>query len=475
MITENTPVEFEKRGVKLIVPENMTYGDAILALTKKQKEEETYVTVSYEINAFPLDGAHALMQVLKNRYGWASPVPTPGFFGDTPPELIGLETGPGKRTQVIWGDFIMPGIDGRITTSGRRKDGRLIFVIAGKVKKKHQDEVEKIATEVMDYLKSNSVYKGAAIRLNTDSDGEIEATMAPSFLDLSKVNEAELVLPTAVREQVDTSLFTPIEYTGRCRQLSIPLKRGVLLEGPYGTGKTLTAYVTAKKCQENGWTFIYLDRVGGLHEAFRFAKQYAPSVIFAEDIDRAASGDERTVDIDDILNTIDGIESKGSEIITILTTNHVDKLNLAILRPGRLDSVISIQAPDSAAAQQLMRLYARGMISTKENLAEAGDELAGQIPAVIRECVERAKLHAIRRTKGEAVELSLSCSDLVYAGREMKNHLALMSKKEEEEMSNEELIGTAFREIVEETIGSNGVTVFEKVKEVKDYLQAKFD
>src|SRR5262249_9702485 len=111
--------------------------------------------------------------------------------------------------------------------------------------------------------------------------------------------------------------------------------------------KTLTAYVTAKKSSSNNWTFIYLDRVAGLHEAFRFAKQYAPSVIFAEDIDRAVNGDDRTTDIDDVLNTIDGIESKGGEIITILTTNHVDQINRAMLRPGRLDAVISIQAPDA--------------------------------------------------------------------------------------------------------------------------------
>jgi SpoVK/Ycf46/Vps4 family AAA+-type ATPase len=74
----------------------------------------------------------------------------------------------------------------------------------------------------------------------------------------------------------------------------VPLKRGVLLEGPYGTGKTLTAFVTAKKCVENGWTFIMLDRVAALKEALTFARMYAPAVVFAEDIDRSVEG-ERTV------------------------------------------------------------------------------------------------------------------------------------------------------------------------------------
>lgn len=462
--------EFERTGVKFILPEAMDYDTAIEVLQRKKTEEETKVGIYEEVDAYPLDGAFMLMKVLAGRYGWASPVPTPGFFKDTPPTMANLEVGYGENTQVIWGSFAMPGIEGSLSTGAGRKDGRLIFIIQGQVKKKHQNEVLEIAAEVRRRIREESVYKGAAIRLQTDEDGELDAMDAPKFLDLTRVNEEELVLPTEIEEQVRTSLFTPVEHTERCRQFGIPLKRGVLLEGKYGTGKTLTAYVTAKKCVANGWTFIYLDRVSGLDEALRFARQYSPSVIFAEDIDRVVAGEDRTVDIDDVLNSIDGIESKGSEIITILTTNHVDRINRAMLRPGRLDAVISITAPDAKAAERLLRLYGRDSIARSEDLTLAGVELGGQIPAVIREVVERSKLFAISRNNGDDEKLSITSADLVRAAKQMKHHLRLMSGNEVVPATIEHEIGAGFTKLFRESVGKGDKTVHEQLESIYQRL-----
>src|SRR5690606_34759444 len=134
-----------------------------------------------------------------------------------------------------------------------------------------------------------------------------------------------------VGAQIRTNLLAPLLYTEACRRHKIPLKRGVLLEGPYGTGKTQTAYACALLATQNNWTFIYLDRVAALDEALVFARQYAPAVVFAEDIDRVTQG-ERSVEIDDVLNNLDGIDSKNTDIITILTSNHANNINKAMLR-----------------------------------------------------------------------------------------------------------------------------------------------
>lgn len=448
-------VGFDHSGVKIILPEKMGYAEAIRHLTLKQQEEETQISIHEEVNAFPLDGAYMLMRVLQQRYGWASPAPTPGFFGDTPPTMANLEVGFEENAQVIWGNFRIPGIEGTISTGATRSKGRWIFVIKGTVKKKHETEVKTIAEEVRRRIKNESVYKGKAIRMTTDEDGCLEPSTPPTFLDLKRVNEAELVLPTDVEQQVATSLYTPIEKTEQCRAHNVPLKRGILLEGPYGTGKTLTAYVTAKKCVDNGWSFIYIDKVSALKEAIIFARQYMPAVIFAEDIDRAVEGEERTTDIDDVLNTIDGIDSKNSEIMVVLTTNHVEKINRAMLRPGRLDAVISIQPPDREAAQKLVRVYGRGLVDQYEKLTATGQELAGQIPAVIREVVERAKMNAIYRIKGSE-PFTLKDVDLAAAARGMKNHLELMNPKSKILRSPEEKLGRAFK-VVAETAFNGGL------------------
>lgn len=450
----NTDVGIVQEGIKLILPEKMTYEQGIECLKRKIKEEQTMVAIHEEMDCFPLDGAYALMQVLKNRYGWAQATPKirETMFGtsETPPAMVSLEIGYGLTEQVIWGQFVVPGVEGNLETSTSRKDGMLIFCLSGSVKQRYRKEVEDLAKEVRLYIRQNSVYKGQAVRLSTKDDGTLDVSSPPKFLDLSRVNEAELTFSDEIQAQVQTNLFTPIEKSDQCRKYGIPLKRGVLLEGKYGTGKTLTAYVTAKKAEENGWTFIYLDRVGALKSAMQFAKQYGPAVIFAEDIDRATSGG-RTVKVDDILNQIDGVDSKGQELIVILTTNYVENIDKAMLRPGRLDAVISVLPPDAKAAQKLVRIYARDLIEEGEDLAAVGEELNGQIPAVIREVVEKSKLAALAHIT-EDEDLHLKGNDLLVAAKGMKRHLELMSPPTEKELSPEEAYGKAAKDL----LGLNG-------------------
>lgn len=442
---KSTDVEIAREGSKIVLPAEpkvMSEREAITHLQRKIEEGETTVAVHEEVDAFPLEGAYGFMQVLREIYGWATPVPEKTFFGEKPPVTLSLEVGPGEFTQVIWGQFQIPGIDGLLATGATRKpNGDWIFVIQGTVKKKFSETVKLIAKKVREHVRTKSIYKGKAIKITTDSSGNLKPEAAPSFLDLSKVNPEELILPGHVEVQVKTSLFTPIEKTAECRKYGVPLKMGVLLEGPYGTGKTLTAFVTAAKAQANGWTFIYLDRVTGLKDAYNFAKRYSPAVIFAEDIDRVISGN-RDVSKDDILNTIDGVDAKGAEIITVLTTNEVEKINKAMMRPGRLDAVVSFEPLDEGAAQRLVRLYARGLIAETEDLTEAGKELKGQIPALIREVVERSKRYAIGHSNGEGT-LQISGRDVANAARSMKRHMELLKEKKNV-ISAEERFGKEF-------------------------------
>lgn len=459
-------VDVENKGTKIILPEGMSSKEGIECLTRKVKEEETMVSIHEEIDVFVFDGAYAFMKVLQQKYGWAEPVPVKGFFGDTPPTVANLEIAYGVHTQIVWGEFKVPGIDGVLSTNHSRKNGRTIFVIGGKVRQRHKAEVKEIADAVRAYVKVSSVYKGKAIRLKTEEDGAIQAHPGPTFLDLSSVRPEELIFSDAVSEQVQTNLFTPIEHTQTCRDYKIPLKRGILFEGRYGTGKTLTAYVTAKKCEENGWTFIYLDRVAGLKAALDFAKLYGPAVIFAEDVDRAVAG-ERSVEMDDVLNTIDGVDSKGCETITILTSNHVENINKAMLRPGRLDAVISVTPPDAAAAEKLVKIYARGLIGDGEDLTAVGKELDGQIPAVIREVVERAKLYVINTIKDSKQPLQLTAKSLAASARGMKTHLALMETPKTKQLTAAEQVGHSLETIVAGVLNGRG----EKIDRVHAWVE----
>ncbi len=446
---QETQIKHEGESIVLpAMPKWMTEEEGVRALQRKIQLDAEEVGVNEEVDAFPLDGAYAFAQVLKKRFGWVSTKATKGLFGDTPPQTISLEIGVDTYEQVIWGEFELPGIEGSLRTGHTMKHGRPIFCLQGTIKKKHQREIKSIAEDIRAYVKEKSVYKGKAIRLKT-TNGKLDVGNPPSFLDLKDVDEDQLIFSDEVQAQVTTSLFTPIEKTDLCRKYGVPLKRGVLLEGPYGTGKTLAAYVSAKKAVENGWTFIYLDKVTSIKEALMFGRMYQPAIVFAEDIDKAVSG-ERTVKIDEVLNHIDGIDSKNCDIMTILTTNFVEKLDKAMMRPGRLDAVITVLPPDIKAVEKLIRNYGRDLIKKDEDLAEASKELDGHIPAVIREVVERAKLYAMSRLE-EDENLILTGKDLAHSARGMKRHLELMNPTKVTESTADKLANS-----LQDLVGLNG-------------------
>lgn len=426
---------------QITLPEGMSYDDGITWLKRQKEHEEKEVELFYELDCFPLDGAVSFRNALDDLYGFVESVATPGFFRDNPPRMIGVPVSETEEVQVPWGDVRIPGVYGILRT-GMKVDGHgPRFVISGYTKQKHLSEVDLIVQKTKECLKNGSIYKGKAVKLDLSwtrkpypEEHFDPQSCAPKFsIKLDKVREEELILPKDVEQDVQLGLFTPIEHSEACRANGIPLRRGVLLSGEYGTGKTLTAYVTAKKAVENGWTFIYLSNVVDLAAAFKFAKQYSPAIIFAEDIDGAIAH-SRNEESNAILNSFDGIDSKETELITVLTTNHLDNISLALLRPGRCDTLVQVSRPDAEAAVRLVQLYGRGLFEDGVDFTEVGEALQGHLPAEIREAVERAKLAAVRRRSADGtlkgknlhVKNSVLAQDVlsaVHAMQEQHNRL----------------------------------------------------
>jgi transitional endoplasmic reticulum ATPase len=461
-------------GHKIILPSkpvNMDLGTAIKTLERKLKEENQEVGVDERVDAFPLDGAVAFHKAMQQMFGWVTAVPTPGFFGPQPPRTIDVEIGFNQRISVIWGRFELPGIDGHVECGGYSTPNGPRFIITGKVRRKHHKIIRLLAETTRAIVARDSIYRGKAIRLTVNDDGDVDWDNGISFSDLSGVHPDHLVFSAATEIQIATSLWTPIEQTERCRLHGIPLKRGILMEGPYGTGKSLASAVTAVKAVANRWTFLSVDKVTGLAEALHFARKYQPCVIFAEDIDRVMNGSDRDDEIDDILNTIDGIESKSTEIMVVLTTNHVERITRAMLRPGRLDAIISIQPPDAEAVRKLVRLYGHGLVKPDDRLEAAGEALAGAIPAVISECVQRAKLVAIRRRPTDD-GLLITDADIADAALGLQPHVTLLGSEVEgkREPTFREIIGEALATTVKPLV-EHQISTSERVYHVNGRVQ----
>lgn len=440
-------VDIQHEGTKITLPGEpgpMPLRKAIEALERKAADEETELDVNEVMDAFPEDALVALNMAMKEKYGWASPTPKMSFFGPIAPDLVTVQTGPDadEQVQVPFGQFTLPGVENPVEVRRSRGPKGPVLVLSGTVRKREASVVRDLANLARTILKSSSIYKGKAIRLKADDDGDLITSEPPEFLQTRYINPEELVLNPDELEQVKASLWAPVQNTAACVKHNIPLNRGVLLEGTYGTGKTMTANVTSRVCVDNGWTYILLDDVRALKEALLFAQRYQPAVVFAEDVDRVAG--ERDQRGNDLLNTIDGVLTKNAQVITVLTTNHVERLDRAMLRPGRLDAVITVKAPEAEAVQRLVRLYGRGLVAAGEDLSAVGEALAGNIPATIREVVERSKLAMIGNGRD-----TVTAGELLVATKGMERHLGLLNEVKAEP-SAEHVLGAAFGRIIEE-------------------------
>lgn len=418
-------------GDKITLPVGMGIPAAIDVLLRREQYLEEEMDMIEVFDVFPWDGAVALNRCLQAKYGWASAEPTPGFFGPKPPQLISVDIGPDEVISVPWGRFSMPGVTGHINCGMAMKSGHIAFQIHAHIKRKDESVIRDMFTRIRQELKDNSIYRGKAIKIRFEDDnGEDLAMPEPKFINVESIKEESLIYSKPVMDAVETNLFTPIRRISELAANNIKVKRGILLGGTFGTGKTLAAFVAAKLATQQGMTYIYVPRADELPQAIEFAKQYQTvgAVVFCEDIDRVADG-ERTVEMDDMLNLIDGIDTKTAKIMVVLTTNNLNGINAALLRPGRLDAVINIEPPDAETVVRLIHFYGDDTIDPAADLTPIGVLLQGQIPAVIAEVVHRAKLAQLRlQPPGQKVTL-ISARALMDASKSMGSQLKLLQDR----------------------------------------------
>ena len=458
----DTPLEH--MGKKIVLPgdpTDMSY-DAAIATLQRVKAAEAQVYSVHEVigGALPWDSFVATFMAMQEMYGVVLPQTTKSWFGDRNPAFLTVRTGPNPKDliQVPMGQIVLPGMTNPIIFSLDQNGA----YISGTVTKKEMATVVDIAVRARKILSENSIYKGKSIRLRvTENGGALDVSMEPEFFDVRGVHETDMIHNETTAKIIRTSIHAPIKHTEACKRNKIPLKRGILLEGKYGTGKTLTARVTAKVAIDNGWTFIVLSHARGLQAALKTAEMYQPAVVFAEDIDRFGDRSQETVN--DLINLMDGLVKQGSAIMTVLTTNHVELIDKALLRPGRLDAVISIDPPDAATVEKLIRHYGGAELPEDVSLVRTGELLSGQIPATVAEIVKRAKLSMLTEDRTALVE-----DDLVTAAESMNRHMALLADIPTPKSRSQKL-GDAVASVIEAQVEDLlGEQFKEKIQDIYD-------
>lgn len=372
----------------IALPNGMTAGEAAEILHQIARQQDATQRIRETIHVSPWEGALALGKALTEKFGF-NMSPESG-------SNISIEVGPNGETALVpWGCFEFPGTDGgTIETDTSMEGGRRVFTLLFRIRGKYRDKVQALVGRIKELAISDSPYRGKALVLElTDEDDDLIAMPKPKFFKLQDA-PMQLVLRRTIERDLDINIYALIREAQMARDAGIPLRRGVLLCGPFGVGKTLTAYRIAQECMASGWTFLYLPKAKDLIHALSFSYQYQPCVLLCEDVDRIM-GENRNNGVNSILNAIDGVDNKSSETMVVYTTNHPELINSAMQRPGRLDAVINFLPPDAEAVVRLVQLYAVDILAKDQALDIVGKILEGQNSAIVREAVERAKLAAL--------------------------------------------------------------------------------
>ena len=215
-----------------------------------------------------------------------------------------------------------------------------------------------------------------------------------------------------VRERLRELVELPLERPETFSRLGIQAPKGVLLYGPPGTGKTLLAKAVANEVGANfltakGSTLLskwYGESEQKVAAFFRRARQAAPAVLFFDEIDSLApvrggglgthEATERVVN--QFLAELDGMEELRG-VAVIGATNRPDRIDPALLRPGRFDEMLYVPVPDAAAREQILTALVRKMtLGPDVDLAHLAEISEGFTGADLRAACTKAGLLAIR-------------------------------------------------------------------------------
>jgi cell division protease FtsH len=195
---------------------------------------------------------------------------------------------------------------------------------------------------------------------------QMEAKTGITFADVAGIEEAKEELAEVV-----TFLKQPEKFTA----VGARIPKGVLLVGPPGTGKTLLAKAIAGEAAVpffsiSGSEFVEMFvGVGAsrVRDLFKKAKESAPCLIFIDEIDAVGrqrgagiggGNDEREQTLNQLLTEMDGFEGNNG-IIIIAATNRPDVLDAALLRPGRFDRQVIVDAPDRKGRLEVLQVHAK--------------------------------------------------------------------------------------------------------------------
>ncbi len=274
-----------------------------------------------------------------------------------------------------------------------------------------------IAADIRRLALEHNVVRGQVISFDHDMFGE--GSTALHFHPRSTITADDVVLPEAALQAIDRQVVGVARRRDRLLAARQHLKRGLLLYGPPGVGKTHTVrYLTSRL---SGVTVIQLsgDALAMIGTACSVARTLQPAMIVVEDVDLIAEDRGNYPGqhplLFQLLNEMDGL-TEDADVVFLLTTNRADLLEPALAaRPGRVDQAVLMELPDVEGRRRLFELY-RGRSTVDEaRLESVLERTEGVTASFLKELLRRAALIAVADSSaaGEAaLEVSADHIDI---------------------------------------------------------------
>ncbi|GAB3786887.1 AAA family ATPase [Nocardioides ungokensis] len=262
-----------------------------------------------------------------------------------------------------------------------------------------------------------NVYRGQVVSFGHSTFGERSSLLR--FHERPAMTADDLILPADTFADVRRQVVGVARNSDRLRAAGQHLKRGLLLYGPPGVGKTHTVRYLVS--QLVGTTIVELtgETLGAIRDACSIARSLQPSMIVVEDVDLIAQERDhysgQTPLLFTLLNEMDGLD-EDADVVFLLTTNRADLLEPALAsRPGRVDQAVHVDLPDRESRRRLVELYRGRLDVDLGGLDDVLDRTDGVTASFLKELLRRAAVVAADREPSADAALTVSADDLTTA------------------------------------------------------------
>lgn len=446
-----------------VITSGRPYSEILEYIEHEITESTRLISFNYKLKGFLSDTCYAVSRAVEGKVGFTKQSDS-GPSNDSPPRMIDVMFADGSHKKVPYGSIQLSTFGEGAHVKLQYDEGSQTLHVRGECQKRYVNDMDNIINESLNYLLTDSIYKGQAIKYKLNEE--------PEFINLASIDKIDLYL-TSEAQFATEPIEARIEKTDSCIQNNIDIKFGVLLEGTYGTGKTLYAFKLARKAIQNGWTFIYCANSEDSLDAMRVAQRYCLNgkgvVLFIEDIDKVLNKrDEYT---NEISLMMDGGENKDINLITIFTTNHVERIEPTFLRGKRIGSIVTLTHPDKETAEKMIR--AMLIDENGQTLIDGPIDAAAEkvveleiVPAFIAEIIDKVKTHILFSGK-----LAVDQQDILNAIMAYQRQMNIAKRKDDGKSKNE-LFAETFTDIIAQSVTENvmGDKKMEEIREKVDFI-----